>query len=420
MSGNPRAGRLSPFRILKIIPSSFFADYGCHVRVLEETLALQRAGCSVTLCTYPSGTNPSGLDIRRPARAAWQRPVQVGSSYFKLAYDLLLLRETAKTAVKMKPHVVHAHLHEGALIGFPVSRLIGVPLCFDFQGSLTSEMVDHRFIGKDSALLPLLRRLERTINCLADMVLTSSQHAADSLCYLHPSLRGRIYALPDGVDTERFRPWEELLAPAEVFRLKGQLGVPSDRPVVVYLGLLAEYQGIGLLLEAAKQLLEAGQRFHLLVMGYPGEDYYRLKARELGLTGHVTLTGRIPYHLAPRYLALGDIAVSPKMSQTEGNGKLLNYMAMGLPTVAFDMPVPREFLGDPGTYAKAGSPIDLARAIGYLLQDPEQGRRLGQALRQRAVARFSWQENGKRLLALYEQLWQQRHLLALRGGRWSG
>ena len=419
MSGRSVVGVFSSPRILKIIPSSFFGDYGCHVRVLEEALALQRMGCSVTLCTYAAGNNPQGLDIRRPVKRAWHRPIQVGSSYFKLLYDLLLLKTSMAAALESRPHLVHAHLHEGALIGSFVSRLLKVPLCFDFQGSLTSEMVDHRFIGQGNPLLPLLKRLETTIEFAADMVLTSSQYAADTIRNRHPGWRGKVYSLPDGVDIHRFRPREELLTTVEVTRLKRQLGVPDGRPVVVYLGLLAEYQGTSLLLQAARHLVETGGSFHLLVMGYPSEEHYRLKAKELGLEGHITFTGRIPYHLAPRFLALGDVAVSPKMSQTEGNGKLLNYMAMGLPTVAFDVPVAREFLDDLGTYARIGSPRDLARAIDGLLQNPEEAQHLGRELRRRAVDLFSWQENGKRLLSLYEQLWRQRFPLAAKGASWT-
>ena len=90
-------------------------------------------------------------------------------------------------------------------------------------------------------------------------------------------------------------------------------------------------------------------------MGYPGQDRYREAARQMGILDNVTFTGALPYEMAPTYLALGDVAVSPKMSATEGNGKLLNYMAVGLPTVTFDTPVSRELLGDLGLYAPWGT-----------------------------------------------------------------
>ena len=62
-------------------------------------------------------------------------------------------------------------------------------------------------------------------------------------------------------------------------------------------------------------------------MGFPNEALYRLRAEQLGVTDYVTFTGRVPYQQAPTYLALGDVAVSAKLSLTEGAGKLLNYMA---------------------------------------------------------------------------------------------
>ena len=42
-------------RVLMIAPTSFFADYGCHVRILEEARALQAAGHAVTIATYHNG-----------------------------------------------------------------------------------------------------------------------------------------------------------------------------------------------------------------------------------------------------------------------------------------------------------------------------------------------------------------------------
>ena len=135
--------------------------------------------------------------------------------------------------------------------------------------------------------------------------------------------------------------------------LKHELGVPPASKLIVYLGLLAEYQGTGLLLEAMQRIAQERQDVHLLLMGFPDLDFYRQKAEALGIRARVTFTGRVPYEKAPAYLALGDVAVAPKLSMTEGAGKLLNYMAVGLPTVAFDTPVAREYLGTLGALAEA-------------------------------------------------------------------
>lgn len=395
--------------VLKIAPTCFFADYGCHVRIFEETRALQRLGCSVTICTYHNGRDLPGIDIRRMPGVPWHAEVRVGSHYHKLYFDALLAATAAVVALRQRPQLVHAHLHEGALIGFLISRLLGVPLVFDYQGSLTREMVDHTFLAPQSRWMGLLRRLEEWINRRADVIIASSLNAAATLrteSAVHP---GRVLTIADAVDTEFFRPARQsadghTVTPEAVAALRARLAIPAERQVVVFIGLLAEYQGVGLLLHGARQLVDRRPATHFVVMGYPGLERYRRLAYDLQLLDHVTFTGRVPYELAPLHLALGDVGVSPKLSETEGNGKLLNYMAMGLPTVAFDTPVSREILGHLGCYAERGSAPSLAAAIESLLDDTDRRQDLAQALRARAERDFTWQAAGKRLMEVYHSL----------------
>lgn len=394
------------YRILKIAPTSFFADYGCHVRIYEETHILQKMGNTVTICTYHTGRDLKGMAIRRGLNMPWRNSVQVGSSLHKLYYDALLSLRATQVALECHPHLIHAHLHEGALIGSIISRMLGVPLVFDFQGSLTSEMLDHGFIKRRSPFFHPLRQFEALINRMADAVITSSHHAAQVLIHDFAYPRHKVVTVADSVNTDSFRPRWLSEQGNELGHLKTVLGIPEERLVVVYLGLLAEYQGTGKLLEAAKHLVSRGVPIHFLIMGFPGEDYYRSRAAELGLLPWVTFTGRIPYEEAPTYLLLGDIAVSPKMSETEGNGKLLNYMAAGLPTVTFDTPVAREILGEQGIYAEFGSAESLATSIEALARDEAFRRERGMQLREKAQEEYSWEKAGQQILEIYDTLCQ--------------
>ncbi|MBC8252927.1 MAG: glycosyltransferase [Ardenticatenia bacterium] len=192
--------------------------------------------------------------------------------------------------------------------------------------------------------------------------------------------------------------------------LKRELGIPLDKQLIVYLGLLTEYQGVGLLLDAVYQLQGQRTDSHLLLMGFPHEGY-RTRAAQLGIGDRVMFTGKIPYEEAPRFLALGDVAVVPKISATEGSGKILNYMSMALPTVAFDTPVSREYLDDQGLYATECSAAALAAALGQMLDMPEAKRAvLGEKLRQRAKAVYSWERAGERLVAVYQALVEGKYL----------
>jgi glycosyltransferase involved in cell wall biosynthesis len=397
----------SGYRILMIAPTSFFADYGCHVRILEEARVLHKLGHQVTVVTYRNGKDMPGLDIERTSPIPWRRHYEVGSSRHKIAFDGLLGVKTLALLASRRYDIIHAHLHEGALIGLVLGWLFRIPVVFDFQGSLTEEMIDHHFLSREGAFYKPLRRLECWIDRKPPVVFTNSAHAKRILTEQFGCPPAHIRILPDCVNCEVFRPATELDG-AEQLALRRSLGVPDGHKVIVYLGLLAEYQGTGLLLEAMQRILQQHPDVFLLLMGFPGVQSYRRKAEALGIGHAVTLTGRVAYMDAPRYVALGDVAVAPKLSQTEGAGKLLNYMAAGLPTVAFDTPVAREYLGRDGQLALRGDVDSLAQVLADCLFPPASAphvmSELGLRLRQRAIQQFDWQQAGALIVETYKDL----------------
>ena len=412
-SGPPDEAR---YRVLMIAPTSFFADYGCHVRILEEARTLQALGHRVTIATYRNGRDVPGLEIVRTLPIPWRRDYEVGSSRHKIAFDALLglrlLRLMITRSLRGQGFdIIHAHLHEGALLGKILGALFRVPLVFDFQGSLTEEMIDHGFLGRESWVYGPLRRLECWLDCTAPAVLTSSQNARTLLIERFGCAPERVHTLPDCVSTQSFRPASEQ-SPAEQAQaaaLRAEFGLPDGAEVVAYVGLLTEYQGVGLLLEAMVEVLRQRPNAYLLLMGFPGVHLYERQAEALGIRGRVIFTGRVSYHTLPSYLALGHVATAPKLSLSEGCGKLLNYMALALPTVAFDTPVAREYLGADGLFAERGSVGDLAAKLVQALElaGGADGPRVGNRLRQRAVRLFGWQAAGQQIVRIYRDVLEQ-------------
>jgi len=390
-----------PFRVLMIAPTSFFADYGCHVRILEEARVLQKLGSRVSICTYHTGRDLPELTILRTMSIPWRREYEVGSSRHKIAFDVLLSLRALQAMREVRPQVIHAHLHEGALIGSVLARLWRLPLVFDFQGSMTSEMVDHKFLKPDSRFYGFLRSLERGIDHLAPRIVTSSAHASDLLVEEFGCVRNKITLLPDCVSTDIFKPFPR---DAEWVRYKQAWGIPTDRLVVVYLGKLAEYQGVGHLLQAARLLRDRRDDVHFVIAGYPYVEHYRQMAADMGLADRVVFPGKVRYEDAPHILSLGDVAVSPKLSLTEGAGKLLNYMSMALPVVAYDTEVSHEYLDSDGAYAERGNVGDLAHQLELLLDDPARRAQAGVRLRQRAQEHYDWDVAGRTILNIYRSM----------------
>lgn len=387
-------------------PTAFFGDYGCHVRIAEEISALHEHGVETTLVTYPFGRDLAGVDIRRSPRLLGPRLINPGSSMHKYALDAALAASALRLAAVEPPDLVHGHLHEGALIGWLVARARRVPLVFDFQGSLTAEMIDHGFLARGGLAYSAFRSIENWVVRHSDMIVTSTSHGADVLMREFGRSASTIEVVPDSVNASRFVPLcdQDAAGLASVARLRSQLGIEPGKQIIVYLGLLAEYQGITHLLRAAETLLKRRDDVHFLVMGFPGEDRYRILAKRLGIDRSVTFTGAVRYEDSAQHLALGTIAVSPKLSQTEGNGKLLNYIAMGLPTVTFDTSVNREILGDLGVYAPYGDWTALAIEIEGLLDAPASAAARGRQLRHKAIKEHNWTSAVETLIGVYQRV----------------
>lgn len=383
-------------RVLMLAPTPFFGDRGCHVRILEEVRGLRPLGVEVLVATYHVGRDVPEVPAVRTPSLPWVRRLPVGFSIHKPYLDLLLLVTAARAARTFRPDVLHGHLHEGAALATLLGRRLGRPAVADLQGSLTGELIDHHALPASGPLPRLSRAIERAILRGPARLLASSTSFARELRERWDA-GDRVVPLPDGVDPDVFRPG----LPAD--DLRDALGLTGKR-IVVYLGVLTAYQGVDDLLAAWPAVVAALPDAHLLLMGYPNEDRYRARVAAAGLGVSVTVTGRIDYAQAPRYLALGEVAISPKRSATEANGKLLNYMASGLATIAYDGPVSREILGEAGVFVPLGDRVALGTACAGLLADAGERKWRGQALRERAVGEFGWPALAGRLAGVYRDV----------------
>ena len=186
-----------PLRILMIAPTSFFSEYGGHIRIYEEVKALEALGHQVTIITYYMGNNIPGFDIRRTRPLPYRADYEVGSSRHKIAFDIYLAVQSLIEGLKIKPDIIHGHMHEGALIGGVLARLLRVPMVFDFQGSLTAEMVDHQFLNPNGLFYKLMLRLEKWISKkLPQAILTSSIQARELLENQFDVPQKQIFPLP--------------------------------------------------------------------------------------------------------------------------------------------------------------------------------------------------------------------------------
>ncbi|MBS1663174.1 MAG: glycosyltransferase [Bacteroidetes bacterium] len=224
----------------------------------------------------------------------------------------------------------------------------------------------------------------------------------------------KLRTLYINTDTEAILP----LDGGQKERLRQQLGVPADKPVLVFVGRLTHQKNVLLLPDIAASLVGKGQDFILVVCG-DGPDRAQLEEKiyRQGLTDHFQLIRSVPHARALDYIRCADLMVLP--SAWEGIATVLyEAMAAGLPIVATDVGGQRELVtGDCGILISLSEKLveDTAEAVSGLLRDPERRLQMGMAGRMRVEEFFDQHSTWAELRDILEDA-----LAAVTGGNTSG
>jgi glycosyltransferase involved in cell wall biosynthesis len=238
----------------------------------------------------------------------------------------------------------------------------------------------------------MLRLVERGAAAAADAVVTVHEPYRRALVQRGVA-PGKLVTVMNTLD-ERFAP---------------SVGERSPFRVVSH-GTITEHYGVDLLVDAVAEVQPRFPQVRLELYG-DGDALPRVRARadEHGLNGAVAIEGR--------YLPLREV-----LARVAGAGvgvvcnrpiernllavptKLFEYVALGVPVVAADLPAVTEHFGaDELTFFEAGSARSLAQALAEVLGDPE----AAEARAGRALARYDeyrWARNAERYVALLDTL----------------
>lgn len=287
--------------------------------------------------------------------------------------------------------------------GLPLAQArsrCGYRLLYEVNGLPSIEMKYHYPALAETPLLAKLKEQELLTLHLADAIICPSRVTRDYLASLGVP-EAKIAIIPNGVDPEMFRP-----GPAAA---NG-----TAPPTILYLGTLADWQGLETLVAAMPRVVSAAPA-RLRIVGRGRGRHRKTLAkhiRKLGLEAHITVEPAVPYQAVPGLIAQAAVCVAPlgynDRNVTQGCCpiKILEYMACGRPVVAANLPVVRE-LARPGQQALLFSPddpADLARTILALLADPALAARLAANAAERVRQEFTWQAAQERLLEVYRSL----------------
>lgn len=245
--------------------------------------------------------------------------------------------------------------------------------------------------GASPASARKLARIEQAVYSRARGVAAITRGLLDEIVQRY-GFAGPTAVVPSAVDLDLFsRRWSG-----------------SQANTVVYVGTLQFWKGLDTLIGA----MALAPNLSLRIIGDGNEKEraeLRAKIRAHGLDSRVELSGRLPQHQLPAAIASAACAVHalpPEHSiaaRFTSPLKLFEYMALGMPIVASDLPSVREVLTD-GLNARlfeAGRPQALARALMEVCTNKGLAGQLS-ALASQDAQRYSYDERAGKLLKLFE------------------
>lgn len=248
----------------------------------------------------------------------------------------------------------------------------------------------------------VLLRLAKYVLGRADMVRTVNERERQSAIALGCPPE-RAVALPLATAARSFA----VPADAEqLARLRAELGLLPEQPIVLWVGHPAPVKRVPLLLEAFRHVVEQRPDARLLLLGDASrsrEDLPALAAA-LGIAEQVLMRGPVAHAKLPLYYALASIYAHT--SAYEGGPRVMyEAAAAGLPLVAMDVVGPNEIIehGVNGYLTPDNDPAALAQRIVELLNDPARARAFGAAAQRMAFERYDAATYADRWVGLWRQ-----------------
>ncbi|HNI82329.1 MAG TPA: glycosyltransferase, exosortase A system-associated, partial [Rhodocyclaceae bacterium] len=304
------------------------------------------------------------------------------------------------------------HPHSPVLNALPalwVGRKHRIPVVYEMRASWEDAAVDHGTTAEGSLRYRVSRGLESFALRHADQVTTICEGLRGDI-----AVRGvpdeRITVIPNAVDVSAFTFGAE--ADPELRRSLGLDG----KTVLGFAGSFYGYEGLDLLIRAARQLVDRYPDLRvLLVGGGPQDANLKALVAELGLSDRVIFSGRVPHAVVQRYYELIDVLAYPRLpirlTELVTPLKPLEAMAQGRMFVASDVGGHKELIrhGETGFLFRAGDVDALAAAIDDVLTHRERWPQVRQQARSFVEVERTWATSVARYRDVY------RRALAARG-----
>jgi glycosyltransferase involved in cell wall biosynthesis len=377
-------------KILLLAPHPFFQNRGTPIAVRLLSEVLSKEGHRIHLLTYHEGEDVfmPNITIHRIPSIPGITGIRPGYSYKKVLCDILMLIKAIHLTTIYRFDLIHA-VEESVFMALLLRYTKRIPYVYDMDSSLSQQLID--------TIRPL-KRLNSMMSKLEELAFSNSN--------------GIIAVCRTLEETAaQFAPTKPLLRLEDISMLgdsteKGdniRKGIDNDRPVIMYVGNLAYYQGIDLLLESFSILIEIKSKAILIIIGGSDNDikYYSSLAEKLNIINHIRFVGRRPLTQLAYYLEQADILVSPRILGDNTPMKIYSFLDSGKPLLATRLTTHTQVLDD--GIALLVSPEAKAMAAGFeqLINNPTFASQLALRAKERVINEFSFKAYKEKLINFY-------------------
>jgi glycosyltransferase involved in cell wall biosynthesis len=306
---------------------------------------------------------------------------------------------------KIEADVYEAHTVSGyKFLKLLKKQKTGKPFIQTVHGVLADEHIQSSKSMSPSFRMKLsnvfMRRLAKTEKeaaKAATLIVTVSQYSAQKLTQLYDVDEAKIRVVPNGVDTQRFKPTPDCKD------IKDVVG-GNNKNIVLFVGNLIPRKGLHYLIEAAKHVVKERDKTKFVVVGEgPLKSHLTAYCKEQGVSDKFVFLGGVPEELLHRLYNCADVFVSPSIQEGQGI-TLLEAQATAKPVVAFNVTAITEVVKNKETgLLVTPDSSELADAISTLLNDKPLREKMGRSGREFVSKTFSWDVCAQKMSKVYSE-----------------
>lgn len=364
------------------------------IHIAEMVAAFRRKGHDVHM-VGPAVGNEGISKNKISSKFSFVKKIFIGPLYelIELLYNIYGFLALRSAIIKYNPDLIYDRYITYNYSSIAAGKKYGIPVVLEVNAPLALERdkeSDEKLYFKKIAYY-----LEKKICSNADRTFVVSTPLMKYL-YSIGVPQNTIHVLPNGVNIKKFYP------KPKSGNLMRCLGISQDDVVIGFVGILRSWHGIDLLLNAIKEVCKKNELCKLLLVGDgPIRQSIVKLSQDFGIADKVIITGRISHENVSDYVALFDIAVSPKATFYASPMKIVEYMALGKPVVAPNADNIRDLLTDnvDGILFRKDSIASLIMKLNLLIMDNRIREKVAKSALTRVRNELKWEDNVDRVLA---------------------